>query len=74
MKVEGMSIRGSPFAVVARLSIQKLGTPIRTVGGVKYPWSLAVNQRREIIVAENSGHALHLHLQSKWREDQNIWE
>ena len=58
IKVEGVSIRGSPFGVVARLSIHKLGTPIKTIGGVNRPWGVAVNQRGEIIVAENSGHCI----------------
>ena len=34
VKVEGVPIRGSPFVVIARLSIQNLGTPIKTIGGV----------------------------------------
>ena len=58
IKVEGVPIRGSPFPVVARLSIQKLGTPIRTIGGLNWPWGVVVNQRGEIIVAEYSGHCI----------------
>ena len=58
IKVEGVPIRGSPFGVVARLSIQKLGTPIKTIGGFNQPWSVAVNQRGEIIVTERGGHCI----------------
>ena len=58
VKVEGVPIRGSPFAVVARLPIPKLGIPIKTIGGVNSPWGVAVNQRGEIVVAENSGHCI----------------
>ena len=58
IKVEGVPIRGSPFGVVARLSIQKLGTPIKTIGGLNRPWGVAVNQRGEIIVAEYRGHCI----------------
>ena len=58
IKVEGVPIRGSPFDVVARLSIQKLGTPIKTIGGLNQPWGVAVNQRGEIIVAEYGGHCI----------------
>ena len=58
LKVEGVPIRGSPFAVVARLSIQKLSTAIKTIGGLKSPLGMAVNQRGEIIVAECSGHCV----------------
>ena len=55
IKVEGVPIRGSPFGVVARRNIQKLGTPIRTIGGLNSPLGVAVNQRGEIIVVESSG-------------------
>ena len=58
IKVEGVPIRGSPFAVIARLSIQKLGTPIRTIGGLNRPCGVAVNQKGEIIAAECSGHCI----------------
>ena len=58
IKVEGVPIRGSPFVVIARLSNQKLGTPVKTIGGLNRPWGVAVNQRGEIIVAENGGHCI----------------
>ena len=58
VKVEGVPIRGSPFAVVARLLIQKVGTPIRTIGGLSYPWGVEFNQRGEIIVAEYGGNCI----------------
>jgi len=58
IQVEGVHIRGSPFAVIARLPIKELGTPIRTIGGVNRPWGVAVNQRGEIIVAENWRHCI----------------
>ena len=55
IKVESQHIRGSPFAVLAKLPIQKLGTPIRTIGGLNKPWGVAVDERGQIIVAENGG-------------------
>ena len=58
VKVEGVPIRGSPFAVIAKLPIQNLGTPIKTIGGLNRPWGVAVNQRGEIIVAELDGHCM----------------
>ena len=58
IKVEEVPIRGSPFAVVARFSIQKLGTPIRTIASLNRPWGVAVNKRGEIIVAEFGGHCI----------------
>ena len=58
IKIEGVPIRGSPFAVVSRFPVHKLGTPIRTIGGLNKPWGVAVNQRGEIIVAEHTGHCI----------------
>ena len=55
IKVEGVPIRGSPFTVIAW---KNLGTPIKTIGGLNSPWGVAVNERGEIIVAENSGHCI----------------
>ena len=56
IEVEGVPIRGSPFAIVAKLPIQKLGTPIKTISGVNGPRGVAINQRGEIIVTEVTGH------------------
>jgi tripartite motif-containing protein 2/3/tripartite motif-containing protein 71 len=50
IKVEGEHIKGSSFCITA---IKKLGTPVKIINGVKGPWSLAVNQRGEIIVGES---------------------
>ena len=58
IKVEGVPIRGSPFVVIARLPIQNLGIPVKTIGGVNRPWGVAVNQRGEIIVAESGGRCI----------------
>ena len=58
IKVEGEHIKGSPFPVTVKLPVQKLGTPIKTISGVKGPWGVAVNQRGEIIVAEGGGHCV----------------
>ena len=58
IKVEGVPIRGSPFVVIARLPIQNLGNPVKTIDGVNRPWGVAVNQKGEIIVAEKGGHCI----------------
>ena len=55
IKVEGVPIRGSPFAVIA---VKNLSTPIRTIGGLHHPWGVAVSQRGEIIVTENIGNCI----------------
>ena len=53
IQVDGVHIRGSPFAVIA---VKNLSTPIRTIGRVNKPWGVAIDQMGEIIVAENWGH------------------
>ena len=58
IKVEGQHIRGSPFPVSARSPVEKLGTPILTIGGVRGPEGVAVNQRGEVVVTEWSGHCV----------------
>ena len=58
VKVEGQHIRGSPFTISAKSSVEKLGIPILTLHGVKEPWGVAVNQRGEVIVAEHDGHCV----------------
>ena len=58
IEVEGEHIKGSPFPVIVMLPVQKLGTPIKIISGLKKPWGVAVNQRGEIIVAEQSGHCI----------------
>ena len=58
IKVEGEHIKGSPFTVTVKLPVQKLGTPTKTISGLKNPWGVAVNQRGEIIVAERYEHCI----------------
>ena len=58
VKVEGQHIRGSPFTISAKSPVEKLGTPILTLCGVKEPWGVAINQRGEVIVAEWDGHCV----------------
>ena len=56
IKVQGQHIRGSPFSVAVKSPVEKLGTPIVTIGGVNSPWGVAINQRGEVVVAEWRGH------------------
>jgi tripartite motif-containing protein 2/3/tripartite motif-containing protein 71 len=58
IEVEGEHIKGSPFPVIVKLPVQKLGSPIKTISGVKGPWGVIINQREEIIVAEGNGHCI----------------
>ena len=58
IKVEGQHIRGSPFSVAVKSPVEKLGTPILTIGGVRGPWGVAINQRGEVVVTERSRHCV----------------
>ena len=52
VKVEGQHIRGSPFDVTVKLSVEKLGTPMLSIGGARRHWDVAINQRGEVVVTE----------------------
>ena len=58
IKVEGEHIKGSPFTVIVKLPVQKLGTPIKIISGLKEPRGVAVNQRGEILVAERARYCI----------------
>ena len=52
IKVEGQHVRGSPSSVAVKSPVEKLGTPILTLGGVRAPSGVAINKRREVVVTE----------------------
>ena len=58
IKVEGQHVRGSPFSVAVTLPIEKLGTPILTIGGMEGPKGVAINQRGEVVVSDIDGHSV----------------
>ena len=49
VKVEGQPIQASPFRIAV---VKDLSAPIRTIGGIKQPWGVAINKKGEIIVWE----------------------
>ena len=55
IKVEGQHVRGSPSSLAVKSPVEKLGTPILTLGGVSEPWGVAINQRGEAVVTELRG-------------------
>lgn len=61
IKIDNKHVKGSPFIVTVKLPVHKLGTPIKTISGVREPWGVAVNQRGEIIVAEDSSHCISIY-------------
>ena len=58
IKVEGQHVRGSPSSVAVKSPLEKLGTPILTLGGMRKPWGVAINQRGEVVVTECDGHCV----------------
>ena len=54
IKVEYQHIRGSPssVAVKSRSPVEKLGTPILTLGGVHLPGGVAITKKGEVVVTE----------------------
>ena len=58
IKAKGQHIRGSPFSVAVKVPVKQLGTPIVTVGGLTHPWGVAINQRGEVVVTEETGHCV----------------
>ena len=58
IKAEGQHIRGSPFSVAVKAPIEKLGTPILTIHGVKSPWGCAISQSREVCVTDTNAHCV----------------
>ncbi len=58
IKMEDQHIRGSPFPVAVKLPIEKLGTPILTIGGLKGPSRITFNQRGEVVVTEWNSHCV----------------
>ncbi len=60
IKVEGQHIRGSPFSVAVKSSIQKLGTPFHSIKGVKGPCGVALNHKQELVVTGYRDNRVHL--------------
>ena len=54
IKVDGQYVRGSPSSVV-KYPVENIGTPILTLGGVKGPIGVEINQRGEVVVTEIGG-------------------
>ena len=58
IKVDGQHIRGSPFDITVKLPVEKLGAPMLSIGSVKGPWGVAVNQKGEVVVSEWEEHCV----------------
>ena len=58
IKVEGQHVRESPSSVAVKSPVEKLGNPILTLGGVRKPMGVAINQRGEVVVTEWDRHCV----------------
>ena len=58
IKVEGQHVRGSPSSVAVKSPVEKIGTPILTLDGVRKPEGVAINQRGEVVVTECGVHCV----------------
>ena len=58
IKVEGQHVRGSPSSVAVKSPVENLGSPILTLGGVRAPYGVAINQRGEVVVIEVDRHCV----------------
>ena len=67
IKIEDQHIRGSPFSVAVNSPVEKLGTPILTIGGMGRPLGVAINQRGEVVVTERGRHCVSVFSPSSWK-------
>ena len=52
VKVKDKEIAGSPFRVFVKIPLTQLRQPVHTIGGLKYPWGIAINNKQQLVVAE----------------------
>ena len=52
VKVKDKEIAGSPFRVFVKIPLTQLGQPVRKIGGLSYPWGIAINNKQQLVVAE----------------------
>ena len=55
VKVDGKDIAGSPLRVFVKIHPTQLGSPVWTITGVNRPWGIAINDKRQLVVAECGG-------------------
>ena len=56
VRVNGSEINGSPFTMTVYPDPTQLGSPVRVVKYLSYPYGIAFNSRGEMIVSECGGH------------------
>ena len=58
IKTKDQHIKGSPFPVTAKMPVEKLGTPIRTIYEVNCPFGVVINKKGEMVISEFDGHCV----------------
>ena len=58
VKVNDKHIRGSPFTLNVKSSVEKLGTPLLMLSGVRKPYGISINQSGEAVVSEKEAHCV----------------
>ena len=58
IRINGKSIKDSPYTVVARPPLQSLGKPVRTIRNLQSPWGIATDSKERIVVAESSANCI----------------
>ena len=58
IKVEGNHIKGSPFAVLVKMPVYKLGCLMHTIDSLDGPFGVTINQRGQITVSEFIGNCV----------------
>ena len=58
IRINGKSIKGSPYTVLARPPLQSLGKPVKIIGNIKSPLGIATNSKGEIIVIESGANCV----------------
>ena len=58
IKIEDQHIRGSPFPVTAKMPLENLGTPIRSIDVLNRPWGVTINKKGELVITESDEHCV----------------
>ena len=53
VKVKDKEIDRSPFRVVVKIPPSQLGQPVHQIEGLGSPWGIAINNKRQLVVAES---------------------
>ena len=58
VRINGKSIKDSPYTMVARPPLQSLGKPVRTFTKLQKPWGIATDSKERIIITESTANSI----------------